>query len=218
MDRIREDGFRVRKAESRPPPNILFVPYNRAIIHSAGDRDGSDYPTPVLTVRWLAHTLAWGTESLQDRRPVQVQEGSVAQNLLLRLRGRWAIIRGTHPLTQRDQAHMGTRPRWFRIQSHNCSSCVTWAGASWFGSNAETGEDKRDQPAWRITHCSINATRWSKSDRRQFSNVLILFTVYSIQKQGLWLCTWCWYIFMFAFFVCLRVFGWWLCCFWFFCF
>lgn len=38
VDGIWEDRFWVRKAESCPPSNILFVPYHRAIIHSAEDR------------------------------------------------------------------------------------------------------------------------------------------------------------------------------------
>lgn len=56
VDGIWEDGFRVRKAESRPPPNILFVPYHRAIIHPAEDT-GTETPVtapPVfLHVQWL---------------------------------------------------------------------------------------------------------------------------------------------------------------------
>lgn len=73
---------------------------------------------------------------------------------------------------------MGTWPRQFRIQPHNCLSHVTRAEGFWFGLNTETGEDQRDCLAQRITHCSIHATWWSEPYRRRFKNVLILFTVY----------------------------------------
>lgn len=191
MHRIGEDGFWVRKAESRPPPDIIFIPYNRAIIHSAEDRDSNDYSTHVLTAQWLAHALVCQADSVSRYRRVLV-----AQHLLITLHSKWAIIRCTHPLTQRDQAHMATWPRWFRIQSHNCLSCVTWAEGLhiWL----KQKNQRRPKNIWlgEIPVALDHATRRSKSYRKQLKHVVIFLTVYSTQDYN---CTWSWYVFMFVF-------------------
>lgn len=96
VDGIWEDRFWVRKAKSRPPPNILFVPYHRAIIHSA---EGTGTETSVTAHPcYYCAVAATCVISLQDRHCVWVQKSLAAQHLHITLISRGAITRCTHPL------------------------------------------------------------------------------------------------------------------------
>lgn len=107
VDGIWEDGFRVRKAESCPPPNILFVPYHRAIIHSAEVRGTETSVTAPPHPCSCCAVAATRIISLQDRHGAWVQEGSAAQHLRVTLHSREAIIRWTHPLNSEGSSMHG---------------------------------------------------------------------------------------------------------------
>lgn len=143
VDGIWEDGFRVGKAESRPPPNILLVPYHGAIIHPAEDR-GTETP-------WLPHPCSYcavaatSGVSLQDRHCVWVQESSAAQHLYITLHSRGAITRCTHPLNSEGSSTHGNLAKVVQntITQVLIVCHLNRNQAFWFGSSTDTRDGQR---------------------------------------------------------------------------